>query len=158
MLTFSDPMWSRFSANYTNGTHVAELLARATTDGELPGGWYEELFQELCHQYTVSEAAYPAAPHLVNLAKTRPELRSDLLILLGSCHAFSIPSKLESISPEVVEEWQKSAKEAIPLIAGLLEQSLQDPFELLNLCMALAAASGHSSLAQALERLDIEPE
>ena len=94
MLSFSDPGWSRFTANYTNGTHVAELLARAKADCELPHGWYEELFQELCHQYTVSEAAYPAAPHLVQLAIARPDLQSDLLILLGSCYAFSNPSKL----------------------------------------------------------------
>lgn len=158
MLSFSDPGWSRFTANYTNGTHIAELLACAKAGSELSHGWYEELFQELCHQYTVSEAAYPAAPHLVHLAISLPDLRSDLLILLGCCHAFSIPAKLASISPEIVEEWHRSASEAIPLITGLLEQSPQDPFELLNLFIALAAVSGHPSLAQALERLDYEGE
>ncbi len=57
MLSLTDPRWLQFQANYTDGGRVASLLSRAEA-GEPLGSWYDELFQELCHQYTVSEAAY----------------------------------------------------------------------------------------------------
>lgn len=88
MLSLEDPVWKQFKANYTDGGHVAELLARAES-GEPLDTWYDDLFQEICHQYTVSEAAYPAGPHLVYLAESYKELRIPILVLLGTCHTFS---------------------------------------------------------------------
>lgn len=155
MLSLSDPRWRQFKANYTDGRNVADLLARAQS-GEAPHGWYDDLFQELCHQYTISDAAYPAAPHLVQLATSREEVRKDLLVLLGACHAFLEPSKPGSIPADIVDAWQSSAREALPLIAGLLEMRQPDVSALLNLLSALAAVSGFPGLARAIEAIDYQ--
>jgi hypothetical protein len=79
MRLLTDPMGSDIPANYTNGARVAQILSRAES-GEPSEGWYDELFQELCHQYTVSMASYAAAPHLLRLARERPELAGFWLV------------------------------------------------------------------------------
>lgn len=153
MFSLSDSKWRQFRANYTNGEHVAELLDQAESGRPLED-WYDELFQELCHQYTVSEAAYPAALHLVRIASSHPELREELLVLLGSCHAFSTSTTLATIPEEVVEAWRSSAKMAIPLIVRLLEQPHEDESSFRYLLSSLAAVHGYPDLASAIEGLD----
>ncbi len=109
MIPLTDPQWSNFQANYSDGGHVASLLSQAESHEPLDD-WYDELFQELCHQYTVSEAAFPAGPHLVRLAMALEESKKPLLILLGACHAFSSPPISHSLPTEIMEEWRSSAK------------------------------------------------
>jgi hypothetical protein len=112
--------------------------------------WYEDLFQGLCHQYTVSEAAYAAAPHLVKIAASPKAPRKDLLILLGACYANSdspIPTDLE-------EEWRASARKAIPLLAELLAEP-QPELDLRYLFSCMAAFHGYQWLAKKLETLDV---
>lgn len=153
MLSLSDPEWRQFQANYTDGGRVAEILGRAER-GDPLDDWYDDLFQELCHQYTVSAAAYPAAPHLVRIATSHPELRLELLVLLGSCHADSEPSKLAVMPDEVVAEWRSSAREAMPLLAGLLAEPRWSESELRYLLTSMAALHGFPELALAIEGLD----
>lgn len=156
MLSLTDPTWRQFRANYTDGAGVASLLRRAES-GEPVDNWYDDLFQELCHQYTVSEAACPAAPHLVRLANAHPDLRSGLLILHGSCHAFAGPDLLASMPAEMVQEWRLSADRAITLTAALLTEPQTDETELRYLLASLAAVKGYPGLAKAIEALDVEP-
>jgi hypothetical protein len=151
MLALTDPRWPQFQANYTDGSRVANLLARAEA-GEPLEGWYDELLQELCHQYTVSQAAYPAGPHLVRLAAAHEELRKPLLVLLGMCHAFS-ELNTAAIAADIEAEWQASAREAVPLIAGLLAQPQPSESDLRYLLASLAAVSGYPALASAIEGL-----
>ncbi|MCU0520948.1 MAG: hypothetical protein MUF84_09680 [Anaerolineae bacterium] len=67
MLSLSDPAGRLYKANYTDGSHVASLLQRAES-GEPIDTWYEDLFQELCHQcgrsspIVTSGVARPLAP------------------------------------------------------------------------------------------------
>jgi hypothetical protein len=58
------------SGNYGIGSSVAQLLSKAES-GDPLGAWFDDLFQELLHQYTVSEVAYAAVPHLVQIASKR---------------------------------------------------------------------------------------
>jgi hypothetical protein len=155
VLSFTDPSWCLFKANYTDGSHVATLLQQAES-GEPIDSWYEDLFQELCHQYTVSESAYPAAPHLLRIAVSRPEIRRDMLVLLGSCHAFSTLPTTESMSKDVLEGWRSSARQAVPVIAGMLAEPQETEEELRYLLFALAAVHGHPNLASGIESLDVE--
>ena len=53
MLSLDDPRWVQFRANYTDGVQVAKLLEQAQS-GEPLDKWYDDLFQEIGHQYTVS--------------------------------------------------------------------------------------------------------
>lgn len=156
MLSLSDPAWRQFRANYTSGAGVAGLLRRAEV-GEPVDNWYDDLFQELCHQYTVSEAACPAAPHLVRLANAHPDLRVNLLILLGACHAYVQPGQLGLLPAHLVEEWRLSAERAIALLSALLIEPQTDETELRYLLASLAAVKGYPGLAMAIEALDVEP-
>ena len=157
MLSLSDPHWGRFSANYTDGSRVAVLLSRAENGEALPH-WYDDLHQELLHQYTVSEAAIPAGPYLVTLAKTRRDARIKLLILLGACHAFSDLEMLSSMPAEIIGEWRASASDALELITDELKHQQPDAAQLLYLLMALAAVSGYPGLARSIEQLDYADE
>lgn len=83
MIELSDPKWGELAGNYGSGTRVAELIAQAQASPPLEQ-WYEDLFRGLCHQYTVSEAAYAAAPHPVKIVSFPDAPRLNLLILLGA--------------------------------------------------------------------------
>jgi len=157
MIPLTDPRWSQFQANYIDGSTVAGLLARAYS-GESLDHWYDDLFQEICHQYTVSQAAYPAAPHLISLAKEHEPFRKQLLILLGVCYAYAERPLGASLPPDIREAWVQSSQEAIPLLLGVLAAPQTSPAELLYLLSSLAAFHGYPSLARALESLDYEDE
>lgn len=167
MIELTDPKWSELEGNYGNGAQVAELIAKAMA-GAPVDEWYENLFQDLCHQETVSEAAYAAAPHLVKIAASPGAPRKDLIILLGACYANSsspIPTKLEedwhvparkaiSLPAEIEEEWRASAWQAIPLLAELLVEP-QPEVDLRYLFSCMAAFHGYQWLAKKLETLDV---
>lgn len=82
MLSLDDLKWQELTSNYTSGFHVAELLSQAYA-AEPVDKWYDPLFQELLHQYTLSQSAYAAVPHLVQIARDKPEYRKHLLVLIG---------------------------------------------------------------------------
>jgi hypothetical protein len=157
LIELTDPKWSDLPGNYGNGAMVAELIARAKAGAPIDE-WYEDLFQSLCHQYTVSVVAYAAAPHLVKIAGSPHSPRLKLLILLGTCYAFSDQSGLAPIPDEFKEEWYASARSAIPLLAELLAEAHSSEAELLNLLSAMAAFNGHHSLARAIEAFDTDIE
>ena len=51
MLSLTNPKWGELKSNYGNGARVAELRWLAKSDAP-SHTWYDELFQELLHQYT----------------------------------------------------------------------------------------------------------
>ena len=153
MIQLTDPKWSELKGNYGSGVLIAELIAQAQAGAPIDE-WYEDLFQGLCHQYTVSEAAYAAAPHLVKIAASPEAPRMELLILLGGCYAFSDAPNDASIPAGLEEEWHASARAAIPLLAELLAEPHSEEYELRYLLSCMAAFNGHKSLARALESLD----
>ncbi len=157
MLSLSDPRWAEYNGNYTNGTNVATLLVQARTVEDF-WSWYEELNQELCHQYTVSEAAYPAAPHLVVLAREKPLERKFFLVLLGVCHTFSDPLLEKTLPADIRQSWNLSAQEALPLLLEIFTQQQNNISDTHHLLVSLAAFTGHPGLAQALEGLDYKIE
>lgn len=153
MIPLTDPKWREYPGNFYGGTRVTHLLEQAL-EGVAFEEWYDDLFQELCHQYSVSKVAYAAAPYLIKIARSPGVLRLELLILLGSCHAFnaaSVPAELE-------DEWRDSAVEALPLAAELLSQPISSEAELRNLLSAMAAFNGHLQLAKVIESLDSDLE
>jgi hypothetical protein len=70
------------------------------------------------------------------------------------CHAYCEPLKTRPIPTDIEEEWHSSAKDAIPLIAGLLAQPQPSESDFRYLLSSLAAVSGYAWLASAIESLD----
>ena len=157
LLSLTDPKWGELQSTYGDGNRVAELLARADSGAPFDL-WYDELFQELCHQYTVSEAAYAALPHLVTLAQDRKEQRKQLLILAGCCYAFAQMPDTQPVPAAWEEEWHAAARAAISLVAEILSAQQPSESDLRYLFLSLAAFSGHTLLALSLEALDAEVE
>jgi hypothetical protein len=157
MLPLTDPRWGELHSTYGDGIRVAELLIRAGSGVPLDR-WYDELFQELCHQYTVSEAAYAALPHLVALARENREARKHLLVLAGCCYASAQLPDTEPGPAAWEEEWRASARDAIPLVAEVLSAQQLSESDLRYLFLSLAAFHGYPSLALAMEALDTEIE
>jgi len=153
MLELNDPRWKQLHGNYTNGDRVAGLLTEANK-GTQPEDWYDDLFQELCHQYTVSEAAFPALPHLVALASQNPELGAELLILAASCCTYADSLGSAASPTEFAAEWQKAVADAIPLAAQLLSVPVAHGPDLRYLLFCLASFNGQHPLAMAIESLD----
>lgn len=153
MLSLDNPQWQKLRTNYGDGSRAAELLRAAAKDAPVDS-WYDDLFQELCHQYTVSEAAYPALPHLVALAEKNNAARIPLLVLIGVCYGYAQLEDAAPIIAEYQEEWHAAAKKAIPLVC----QSLSDPEisgnELRYLLSSLAALHGDPKLADFIEGYD----
>src|SRR4051794_31325944 len=88
MLDLDDARWRSLRSTYTSGAIVATRL-RALEQNDLSPPDRDMLFQELCHQYTATEAGYAAAPHLIRLALGRSAGESlELLTFaahIGSC-------------------------------------------------------------------------
>jgi len=168
LIELTDPKWRELQGNYGSGVQIARLIAKAQAGAPMEE-WYEDLFQGLCHQETVSRAAYAAAPHLVKIAAAPGAPRMDLLILLGACYANSgspIPTDLEEewheparqaipLPAELEEDWRASARQAIPLLAELLTEPRPE-VELRYLFACLAAFHGYQWLAKKLETFDVD--
>ena len=70
MLALDNDLWVDLAGNHRDGRQVAALLRQAATGADLDI-WFEYIVQELVHQYTVSEVAYAALPHIVQLAEVK---------------------------------------------------------------------------------------
>jgi len=153
MLSLENDRWGELQATYGDAQSVARLLSMAA-DGAPVDEWYDDLFQELCHQYTVSEAAYAALPHLVSLAAHLETARKELVVLIGSCYASAKLPGAPSIPTDLEAEWRTAARAAIPLVAQALAKDQLSESDLRYLMFALAALHGYTSLAYVIEGLD----
>lgn len=157
MLTFDDARWGKLQSTYGDGRRVSGLLSTAAS-GAPKENWYDDLFQELCHQYSVSEAAYAALPHLVALAAKPGIARNDLLVLIGACFASAQLPDAPPIPVELQAEWDSAARQAIPLLGQALAEHGISESELRYLLFAIAALQGNPALAYFIEGFDSEIE
>ena len=157
MLSLDDGRWSELQSTYGDGRRVARLLSDAAA-GTQKDEWYDDLFQELCHQYTVSEAAYAAMPHLVVLARQSEIARKHLLVLIGACYASAQMPNSRPIPEDLAPEWHSAAKEAIPLVGNSLTEDGISETDLRYLLSSISALHGYPSLAYVIEGLDTEIE
>jgi hypothetical protein len=155
MLALDDGRWSRLQTTYGDGRRVARLLS-AAAGGAPVEDWYDDLFQELCHQYTVSEAAYAALPHLVRLATQSEMAGKHLLVLIGACYAAAQVPGARPVPEDLEEAWHSAARAAIPLVGKALAEPALSESDLRYLLFSIAALHGYQALAYAIEGLDTE--
>lgn len=155
MLSLDDPIWNELQSNYGTGREVAQLLSQAFA-GDPLDDWYDDLFQELLHQYTLSQAAYAALPHLVEIARQQPDTRMHMLIMVGACCAHTTDPGAPALPLEFTGEWHSAIQESLALITDLLAEGQFIENEMRYLLASLAALHGHSQLSQVIEALDVE--
>jgi len=129
LLLLDDPRWNQLKSTYGTGATVAQLISRANADAPLDD-WYDSLFQEILHQYTLSPVAYAAVPHLVGIAKRRPDARKHLMVLIGACYAHSSDSGGPPVPLYLQQEWQAARTAAVPIMLEVLEDPQLDEEEI----------------------------
>ena len=153
MLLLDDPRWNQLKSTYGTGATVAQLISRASADAPLDD-WYDSLFQELLHQYTLSPVAYAAVPHLVDIAKRRPDARKHLMVLIGACYAHSSDSGGPRVPFSLQQDWLAARTSAVPIMLEVLEDPQLDEEDIRYLLSSLAALKGQYELSIAIETLD----
>ncbi len=155
LLPLDDPSWTTLAGNYGPGTAVARLLSDAWA-GAPQDAWYEELFQNLLHQDTLSPVAYAAVPHLVEIAGQRAEGRVEMMVLVGACYAHSGEAEAPALPAALRPAWDAAREDSVPMVLDMLREPGLTETAVRYLLAALAALRGHAGLALALETLDVD--
>jgi hypothetical protein len=155
VLSLNDPRWEKLRSNYGTGAAVVQLIRKAAA-GDPLDHWFDDLFQELLHQYTLSEAAYPAVPHLVQVASENQDARKALVVLIGGCFAASGGSASVPIPEDFEAEWGSARQDALLLALDILRDSDLDGNDIRYLLSSVAAFKGENELSVAIEALDVE--
>lgn len=117
---------------------------------------FSQLWPYLCSEGTAWPAAYAAVPYIVELAKRLPpELRIEHLYFVGLVVMCTGPEQGESfeIKPYLMESYQRSLVEALPLLAETLVCK-HDVSDTRDLLAAAAALKGHPKLGDVLLKLE----
>ena len=148
MIDLESPQWKTAKASPGgNGALTADLL-RQFRDGD--DSAFGELYQQVCHQNTVGEVAYLAAPQMVAIARNSlPHRRALMLGIVGSIVASmnSYPRSAAPIPDTLRAEFLASCEDARNLAGESLRQgglAANDSFQIIG---ALAAFHGHYPLA-----------
>ena len=149
MLALDNDLWVDLAGNHRDGRQVAALLRQAATGADLDI-WFEYLVQELVHQYTVSEVAYAALPHIIQLAEAFPDWRTDLLILAGVCVSYG-----DQPPAAIAEEYEADLSAAVGparvMLGELLSHEQDSDSDVIYLLSALAAFHDCRDLARTIE-------
>jgi hypothetical protein len=134
-----------------DGMLTAQLLAHLRDGDESAWG---ELYQQVCHQNSVGEVAYVAAPHMVAIARvSTPRIRALLLSTVGSIVASAKCYRADAAKPR--DEWRaefdRACAEALVLASESLRDAPIDRDDSLMFIQAVAALHGHANLALLLQ-------
>jgi hypothetical protein len=148
MLALESERWNELEHAYGGAEDLPQLLRRlaagdATVLDDLRGG--------VCHQGTVYSASFAMVPHLVRIASVTadPELRADLLILVGRVKASAIePSDLDLEAD--LDAWYQAAQgPALRLALATLQERI-DPETAVQLLETAATLKGYATPGRVL--------
>ncbi|MDQ3032385.1 MAG: hypothetical protein M3Y87_08225 [Myxococcota bacterium] len=125
---------------------MRELL-QSVAIGDLDA--FDELTQQTCHQGSVSEVAFAAVPHLVEIARAAPatERSARALVLVGWIVASREIDAGEPCPPDLETDYSAALPVARALAAGALQSAVEDPIARWLLFGALAALHQQPDLA-----------
>ncbi len=153
MLDLTSPLWAGVQASAGGNGLLTAALLRQLRAGDA-GAW-AELHHQVCHQDTVGETAYVAAPHMVAIAQTAAaRLRSLLLGTLASVVSSMElrPGDAPAVRGEWKAEFERACADACRLAAESLHTRPLDRDDSLQFIRVLAAMHGHSNLATLLDQ------
>lgn len=144
-----EPRWSELSTRRGPGAEWVRDAVLSLADGSAGNGAFAELWPELCSEGTTYDAAYAAAPALVDLAHRLPPAESlDHLVVLGlfATYEGDVPADLEP-------GYRQALAHALPLTLGRLVDCPVGAY-LRYLLATVAALRGRADLATVLQDLD----
>ena len=151
MIDLDSPLWDSIPASCgSTGTLAAKLLRRVR-DGD--DSAYDELYHQICHQFSVGAVAYIAVPHLVRIARdAAPGRRVRPLSIVGTVVAArnAYPKGAAPLRDEWRPEYFAANQEALGLAAELLRQLGPEPPEAQEILATIAALHGLADLAMHL--------
>lgn len=149
MLELKSLEWESIASN---GRLTAQLIAEFQNGDDSALG---ELYQQLCHQNTVSTIAFVAVPHLVSMAQNSSKTRHKAILLsivgsvVASRHCYS------RSSAKLRDDWKEDFMQACDAGRILAAETLTavglDADDSLLLIAGLAALHGHFNLALLLD-------
>ncbi len=98
--------WQALRDVYGSASDIPELLRDAATTADWDAAVWQELWQRLCHQGSVSPASYAALPALAEIAASRTEVALDPALFLVAAIIASNdgPSAIDGIRDLYVTE------------------------------------------------------
>lgn len=148
MLDLDSPRWGDIpSSPGGTGLLAAQLLRQIRGGDDSACG---ELFEQVCHQFSVGAVAYVVVPHLVEIASTRPPGdRVRPLAIVGSVAAARLadPRNSAPLPSEWSAEYEAANEAARDLTVDALRRPGWDPSDSQELIATLAALHGHANLA-----------
>jgi hypothetical protein len=151
MLALDSPTWATIPSSPGGTGLIAAQLLRQIRGGDDSG--YGELFEQVCHQFSVGAVAYLVVPHLVEIARSRQPLeRVRPLAIVGSVAAARLadPRNAAPMPPEWAVEYEAANAEARELAADALGRPGWRPSDSQELVATAAALHGHADLAMHL--------
>ena len=151
MIDLQSPEWHSILANPGGTGALTAQLLRQVIEGDLNA--YDELYHQVCHQFTVGVVAYAAVPHLVQIARhADPQHRIRALSIVGTVAAAlgAYPRSAALLPEQWRVEYLAANAEALVLAAESLRQSGLDMSDAQELIATVAALHGHTDLAMLL--------
>jgi hypothetical protein len=146
-LPLDSPRWSRLWTRMGPGAYPVPQALRDLGDDPSDLELFREMWPEICAEETTYDAAYAAAPYLVDIA-ARPDTANQYLIVLGliATYASDVPSDLEPA-------FRTAMRRGLTLALERLETCRTDA-DLRYLLASVAAMRGRPDLAEVLQDLD----
>ncbi|MGC4120773.1 MAG: hypothetical protein QM765_40590 [Myxococcales bacterium] len=145
MLELDSPRWATFAPEGAGPRLVPNLiqkLERVPSDDD-----WDEIWELIASQWSLSLSAYAAVPHLVRLLEEQERLaRPDSLLGLARC---ACPLESEGKCPDdLQDEFDAALAKAAAIATRLAKDKSQAPEGYLGLLCAAAALSGRSKLGR----------
>lgn len=140
MLPLDSDRWSQLEHCCGSAKAVPKLLSQLESDDPCA---LSELWDMLCHQYSVYSATFAAIPHVVRIApELSTELRDQCLMFVGSVAIWAEPYDLAGIDSDVLDAYHQALKTAAQLSVEVAKDSEHDYITFIYVLRAVAALRG----------------
>lgn len=157
MLPLDSPRWKSFLTYFGTPEQVPQRLAswRESIGSRDEERQWSDLWEQFLHQFTITDAAYAAVPHVVReLDRIEPRKRFDYLVELALIEsARQTDAGSPALAPDLADAYHAAVSSARRFAVELL--SLEWPkLEFRYLMSVLASLHGHGGLGELIFHLD----
>ena len=138
MLSLDSPKWKEFRTAYGSAERIPALVRAIAEEKEVsysrdlaemrrnPSPW-EEVYNHLCHQYSICLATYAAFPHLVSIAE-QGNLGKQLeaLTLSGAICAFGEMGEEDTVTEELLEPFETAMKKMKQMSLDIVRRAVAE--------------------------------